>query len=168
MENKYLEKLKENGLKKTPKRLEILRIMQQHNSYFSPLEIRDLLRVKFQKVGLPTVYRILQQFQEIGIASSIQKNDNQLYYFLCSVQHDHHHFICRECHKVFCVEYCNFDAIKELVEDQLVVPVLVLVGQRDLLGGRLGRGDACTEADIETLLLKQTGRLSCNIFVRCG
>ncbi|MBN2016632.1 MAG: transcriptional repressor [Candidatus Cloacimonetes bacterium] len=116
---KYLEILKQKKLKKTPKRLEILRIMQQSNSYFSPLELRDLLKEKFNKVGLPTVYRILQQFQEIGIASSIQKEDNQLYYFLCSSQHDHHHFICRKCHKVSCVEYCNFDAIKQLVEDQL-------------------------------------------------
>jgi len=116
---KYLEILKKNKLKKTPKRLEILRIMQQSNSYFSPKEICDILKKKFQKVGLPTVYRILQQFQEIGIVSSIQKEDKQLYYFLCTAQHDHHHFICRKCHKVFCVEYCNFDAIKQLVEDQL-------------------------------------------------
>jgi len=118
MEN-YLEILRQHKQKKTPKRVEILLIMQQSNSYFSPLEIWDILKEKFQKAGLPTVYRILQQFQEIGIVSSIQKDDNQLYYFLCSTQHDHHHFICRKCHKVSCVEYCNFDAIKQLVEDQL-------------------------------------------------
>lgn len=117
--NKYLNILKRQNLKKTPKRVEILRIMHQSNTYFSPLEIRKLLKQKFQKVGLPTVYRILQQFQEIGIVSSIQKDDNQLYYFLCSTQRDHHHFICRKCHKVSCVEYCNFDNIKQLVEDQL-------------------------------------------------
>ena len=119
MMEKYFEILKQHRQKKTPKRVEILRIMQSSSTYFSPIEIWDFLKEKFQKVGLPTVYRILQQFQEIGIVSSIQKEDNQLYYFLCSTQRDHHHFICRKCHKVSCVQYCDFDHIKQLVEDQL-------------------------------------------------
>jgi len=75
---KYCEILKQHKQKKTPKRVEILRIMQQSNSYFSPIEIWNILKKKFQKVGLPTVYRILQQFQEIGVVSSIQKEDNQI------------------------------------------------------------------------------------------
>jgi len=119
MMEKYFEILKQHRQKKTPKRVEILRIMQSSSTYFSPIEIWDFLKEKFQKVGLPTVYRILQQFQEIGIVSSIQKKDNQLYYFLCSTQRDHHHFICRKCHKVSCVEYCDFDHIKQLIEDKL-------------------------------------------------
>ena len=117
--NKYFEILKQQNLKKTPKRVEILRIMQSSNTYFSPIAIWNILKEKFQKAGLPTVYRILQQFQKIGIVSSIQKDDNQLYYFLCSTRQDHHHFICRKCLKVSCVQYCDFDNIKLLVEDQL-------------------------------------------------
>ncbi|MDP8241564.1 MAG: Fur family transcriptional regulator [Candidatus Celaenobacter antarcticus] len=119
MIKQYIEILRQHDLKKTPKRFEILRIMQSKNTYFSPQELWRMLKQKFQKIGLPTVYRILQQFQDIGIVYSIRKEDNQLYYFLCSTQQDHHHFICRKCHKVSCVQYCDFENIKQLVEDQL-------------------------------------------------
>ena len=117
--DQYFERLNKHNLKKTPKRIEILRVMNSKNTYFSPQELWALLKKKFKKIGLPTVYRILQQFQEIGIVSSIQKEDNHLYYFLCSIEHSHHHFICRKCKKVSCVEYCNFDQIKKSVEEQL-------------------------------------------------
>ncbi len=115
----YFIQLANHKLKKTPKRIEILRVMNSKNTYFSPQELWAMLKEKFQKIGLPTVYRILQQFQEIGIVASIQKEDNQLYYFLCSIEHSHHHFICRKCKKVSCIEYCNFDQIKKSVEEQL-------------------------------------------------
>ncbi len=119
MDDKYLDKLKENGLKITPKRVETLRILSQQSVYLSPIEIRALLLEKFTKVGLPTVYRILQQFEEIGIVSVIKQDDNQLYYFLCDCSDQHHHFVCRKCHKVSCITYCDFEHIKKLVFEQL-------------------------------------------------
>ncbi len=119
MIDKFIEILREHNLKKTPKRIAILQLLESQSTYISPLELWDILKQQFTRIGLPTVYRILQQFQEIGIVASIQKEDNQLYYFLCSTQQDHHHFICRKCHKVSCVEYCDFDTIKQLVENQL-------------------------------------------------
>ncbi|HEX37271.1 MAG TPA: transcriptional repressor [Candidatus Cloacimonetes bacterium] len=119
MINKYIETLQKHGLKRTPKRLEVLRILSEESAYISPQKLHVLLKEKFLKIGLPTVYRILQQFQNIGIVTSIQQDDNQLYYYLCDCVEKHHHFICRKCHKVSCLTYCDFDNIKQLVADQL-------------------------------------------------
>jgi len=119
MIEKYLETLREHGLKRTPKRVEILRILARESAYLSPLQIHELLQDEFAKIGVPTVYRILQQFQEIGIVTSIQQDDNQLYYYLCDCLEQHHHFVCRKCHKVSCLTYCDFENIKQLVADQL-------------------------------------------------
>ncbi len=117
----YLNILKKNNLKITPKRSAIIDLFLNEQKFFTPREIWSSLQTDFNHLGLPTVYRILQQFQEIGLAVNFQNNDNQVYYYLCNNPGNshHHHFICRNCRKVQCLDYCNFEVIKKTVQEQL-------------------------------------------------
>jgi len=113
--------LKQNKMKLTPKRKAIIIFLYQEWKYYTPAEIWEELKKEFSKLGLPTVYRILQQLQQIGIVGQLLSHDNQFYYYLCPAPKDdhHHHFICTSCRKVECLHYCDFSKISETVKRDL-------------------------------------------------
>ena len=118
--NNYLIRLKENRLKITPRRKAVIELFLKEGRYLGPYEIRDMLRKRSLKVGLPSVYRILEEFEKAGIFVKVEHKNRQLYYSLCRKPHlDHHHFICRKCNKVEEVEFCNFQEISQFIKKEL-------------------------------------------------
>ena len=117
----YWNILKQNEMKLTPKRKAIISFLHEEWKYYTPTEIWEELKKEFSKLGLPTVYRILQQLQQIGVVGQLLSNDNQFYYYLCPdpKDHHHHHFICTNCRKVECLHYCDFSNISETVQRDL-------------------------------------------------
>ncbi|MFH1709262.1 MAG: Fur family transcriptional regulator [Planctomycetota bacterium] len=120
MRASYAEILRGKGYKVTPKRKAVLGIMRKYNRYFSPSEIWGRLKGKFDCLGLPSIYRILEEFACAGIVTRIKRDDRQLYYFLCDAADcHHHHFICRQCHCVSEVLACHADLIYGYIENEL-------------------------------------------------
>ncbi|HTY46010.1 MAG TPA: Fur family transcriptional regulator [Patescibacteria group bacterium] len=116
----YLHKIKQCRLKVTPKRKALLELFLKKERYLSPPEARTLLRPRFKQLGLPTVYRIMEELTDLGILIRIKRDSRRLYYTICRApQHDHHHFICRKCKRVEEVEFCNFGDIAKFIEDRL-------------------------------------------------
>ncbi len=106
MKNKYSDILKKLKLKITPKRIEILSILDRENYFKSPEEIWQLMKKRFKKIGLPTVYRNLEDLAEGGVIFRIIHPDRQLYYYFCNNKDHHHHFVCISCKRVSDVDYC--------------------------------------------------------------
>jgi Fe2+ or Zn2+ uptake regulation protein len=98
--------LKKLQLKVTPKRLEVMRCLGDDPSFLSAEEVWQRLKQQFSQVGLPTVYRILDELTEAGVTTRIFMSDRKQYYFLCANQEHHHHFVCESCRKVEDVERC--------------------------------------------------------------
>jgi Fur family ferric uptake transcriptional regulator len=117
----YINQLKEHTLKVTPKRKAVIELLLKQKKYLSPLEVWSLLKRKFSPLGLPTIYRILEELHDIGMLTRIQRKNRQLYYFLCETPKTihHHHFICVKCRKIEMVEYCNFKSISRIIERKL-------------------------------------------------
>jgi Fe2+ or Zn2+ uptake regulation protein len=117
----HISRLERSHLKSTPRRRAVIDLLAQKKRYFSPLEIWILLKVRFRNFGLQTAYRILEELTQVGILTRLDRGDRQLYYFLCDTPHTihHHHFICRQCKGVQAVEFCNFDAITQFLEENL-------------------------------------------------
>jgi Fe2+ or Zn2+ uptake regulation protein len=111
MLNYFSLALKKLNLKITPKRLAILEILMKEPVFLSPEEIWRKMRKRFEKIGLPTVYRNLEELSQGSIIAKVNHPNRQLYYYLCQNQSPHHHFICLSCHKV---EDINFCLLKEL------------------------------------------------------
>ncbi|KUK08004.1 MAG: Fe2+/Zn2+ uptake regulation protein, partial [Caldanaerobacter subterraneus] len=66
--DKLKEKLKEKGFKLTTQRRVILDvIMENKDKHLSSEEIYDLVKRKYPEIGLATVYRTLQLFEELGL-----------------------------------------------------------------------------------------------------
>jgi len=118
--DRYLQVLRENLMKITPRRKAVIRLFLKNNAQMKPYDVYKNLKRKLPRLGLPTVYRILDELKNIGILVQVLSEDRQLYYSLCSMPDEHHHhFICTRCKKTEEVDFCNFSEISRLIEKNL-------------------------------------------------
>ncbi len=117
----YLKKLKFKGLKLTPRRKAIVELFLDRNCHLTPDEVWKELQKKFNKCGLPSVYRNLESLLECGILTRVQLFDGKKHYGLCTSQlHHHHHIVCLKCGKVEEVKDCALINKKEIKGYQVV------------------------------------------------
>ncbi len=103
MSEQNTQLLKNVGLKVTEPRLTILELMQQTREqmqHFSAEDIYKLLLEKGSDIGLATVYRVLNQFEEVGILTRHNFDANKAVFEL-NYNQEHDHIICMDCGKVF-------------------------------------------------------------------
>ncbi|MCS7200343.1 MAG: transcriptional repressor [Caldimicrobium sp.] len=105
---KRLETYKRLGLKLTPQRLAILEYLENTREHPSAEDIYNALKDRFPSMSFATVYNTLEVLIEKGLVKelSIDSSKKRFDPFL----HSHHHFICKQCGKIFDVER-NFDIL---------------------------------------------------------
>ena len=114
MNCKFNSILKELGLKETPKRCAVLEILAEERGFLSPEELWRALKIRFKTIGLPTVYRNLEELATRGVLSTIIHPSRQLYYYFCTATSGHHHhFICTSCRRVEDIPECTVTAMEE-------------------------------------------------------
>lgn len=112
----YLETsdLKKAGLKATLPRLLILRIMESaEQKHFSAEDIYKSLLKMDEEIGLATVYRVLTQFESVGMVIRHNFDAGHSIFELASDDH-HDHMICVKTGKV--IEFKN-DEIERLQKE---------------------------------------------------
>ncbi len=91
------ENLKNRGLKVTIPRVKILSMFEQPNEagqhHFTAEEIYKRLLEQGEEVSLPTVYRVLTQFEQAGILRRLNFEDNVSRYEL-DTGDAHDHIVC--------------------------------------------------------------------------
>jgi Fe2+ or Zn2+ uptake regulation protein len=137
----YGKTLKSLNLKATPKRLAILTLMGREAAYISPEEIWLKLKSQFDRVGLPTVYRNLEELAAGGVITTVIHPNRQLYYHFCPNLDHHHHFICVACRKVEDVDFCGLENIEREVGEKIGGKVLSHVVQVNGLCRSCAAGD---------------------------
>ena len=101
MSEENIKLLKKAGLKITEPRLPILALMQNHkNEHFSAEDVYKILLEQGSEIGLATVYRVLNQFDEARILIRHNFEGNKSVFELAPTEH-HDHIICEDCGKVF-------------------------------------------------------------------
>ena len=103
-------------LKITPKRLALLDILMNESAYLSPEEIWHRMKKQFRRIGLPTIYRNLEELSERDIVSKVTHPNRQLYYYFCANRSHHHHFVCLSCRKVEDINFCALDELRKEVK----------------------------------------------------
>lgn len=102
--------LRKAGLKVTVPRIKILEILTNaENHHLSAEDIYKHLTQSGDDVGLATVYRVLTQFEQVGIVER-HNFENNTSVFELKQDAPHDHMICDECGKV--VEF-NSPEIRE-------------------------------------------------------
>jgi Fe2+ or Zn2+ uptake regulation protein len=112
--------LRSLNLKATPKRIAMMEILAEKPVYFSPEDVWRRLRERFEQIGLPTVYRNLDDLTRGGVVIKIIHPDRRLYYYFCDHPDEHHHhFVCVSCRKVEYLGFCGLGQIEKEVETGL-------------------------------------------------
>ena len=95
-----LDELKNAGLKATISRVKILEIFYSSDViHLSVDEVHRQLVEQQMDVGLATVYRVLAQFEEVGILSKSTFDASKVIYELNKGRH-HDHIVCLGCGRV--------------------------------------------------------------------
>jgi len=102
MFEKYVKLLKENSIKITPQRLEILKHLDENRTHPTVDEIYSELKEKNPSLSKTTVYNSLDTLQNHNIIQSITISPSELRYdFKKSM---HHHFLCKRCGDIIDIE----------------------------------------------------------------
>lgn len=121
--------LKKLNLKITPKRVAILDALAANPYYMTPDEVWRNIKERFKRIGLPTIYRNLEELSESGIISKVIHPDRKLYYYFCKNKEHHHHFVCLSCRRVDEINACNIADMQRDIEKTLNGKVLTHILQ---------------------------------------
>src|SRR6201993_803738 len=100
--------LERNGVRATPRRLEVLEELARERDDATAQELWSRLRERDSRTGLATVYRTLALLSETGVVDVLSHHGGEQCYRLCGDEH-HHHLLCERCHRVVEIQECGLD-----------------------------------------------------------
>ena len=111
--------IQKSPYKLTPQREKIVEILVENSElHLSAEELYFILKEKTPDIGIATVYRALQLFEELNLVYKLNFDDNRYRYELTrDEEHQHHHLICTQCNKVEEVSYDLTSNIEESIKN---------------------------------------------------
>ncbi|NPA58042.1 MAG: transcriptional repressor [Aquificae bacterium] len=106
----FRETIKSAGLKYTPQREKIFKVILSTRGHFEIEELVHKIRSKNINVSRATVYRTLEILKNLGYVNEVIKFKNKTIYEVALKDH-HDHLICRKCKKI--IEF-HSDEIEKL------------------------------------------------------
>lgn len=118
---KYKDLLKEKGYKLTNQRKAILNIITENvHEHLSCEEIFNLVSVDYPEIGIATIYRTIQLFENLNIVVKVDFDDGFSRYEIKenTNDHHHHHLICLKCGKILEVQLDLLESLESTIESQ--------------------------------------------------
>lgn len=103
MKDQTTIKLKEIGLKVTPQRQAILKLLEGNQTHPSADRIYSKILRKYPGISFATVYNTLSKLVEAGEIQELDIDPNKKRFDPCIKSH--YHFYCKVCGKVFDIVY---------------------------------------------------------------
>ena len=85
------------AVRRTRQQLAILEALTAREDFVAAQELHAAMGRDGHKVGLATVYRALQTFDEAGEVDTLVTEGGETLYRACRTTAHHHHLVCREC-----------------------------------------------------------------------
>lgn len=105
----FLLKAREAGIRVTPQRLEIFKIVASSENHPGAEEVRVKLGRNYPMISLDTVYRTLRLLEELGLVSAVGPHHETLRFDANT--RPHHHFTCLRCGLIKDFEDTRLDRI---------------------------------------------------------
>ncbi len=116
--NIWLQKLKENGQRITRQRSVIVEVLLSVDRALEPIEVYDLGRKSYPNLGLVTVYRTLENLENLSLLKKVHQPEGCNRYIKSA--HGHQHLvICTSCGKVAYFDGFDLKQQFENVSDEL-------------------------------------------------
>ena len=96
-EEYFLEKLREQGFRRTPQRDMVLSVMHGLDDFATAEEIFQQVQELSSAVDISTVYRTLDLLQDFQLVAAVDAGDGQRRFKLEGVHEAHLHLVCRGC-----------------------------------------------------------------------
>ena len=131
---KYIEKLRNSGLRPTKQRLQICDVLfnTEKTFHFTINELKQKIKEKIDnKISLATIYNTVHAFEKKGYLKQIPVNSNQTY-FDTNIT-DHHHFYNLKDGKLIDLENSDVGPIniKRKIDGKKIKSIEVLVKLED-------------------------------------
>ena len=105
----YLNRIREMGYRLTPQRQIILDAICEQGGHASAREVYERVQRKTPSINRATVYRVLDFFCELNLATKTELNGRTLYEIVG--EEPHHHIVCNECGQAAVVPEKYFDEL---------------------------------------------------------
>lgn len=116
---KAIQLLRENELKVTNRRKDMIHFFYNANGYRSAKDVMEHMEPIHKSMSFDTVYRNLHLYHSLGILESTTLQDEKHYRMNCMSEH-HHHFICNDCGTTKKIPVCPMDEIDQLLANYFV------------------------------------------------
>jgi Fur family transcriptional regulator, ferric uptake regulator len=107
----WLDDLQDNGYRLTDPRRVVVEIIATSHRLLSPLEVFEMGRQRYRRLGLVTVYRTVEKLEELGLIQRVHRPSGCQAY-VASVDGHQHLLICQNCGRV---EYFSGDRLDQLI-----------------------------------------------------
>ncbi len=114
------ERLRAKESKLTSRREVVLKVLlENRDKHLSAEEVYNLVKLKAPDMGLATVYRTLDLFQDFDLIHAIDFGDGRKRYEIGAGEgHNHHHLICVKCGRIIEVNEDLLDELESRVSKQ--------------------------------------------------
>lgn len=100
--DRYVELLKNNNLKITQQRIDILKYLDCHKTHPTAEEIYSSLKKTHPALSKTTVYNSLDALKKHGMIIPLLITENELRYDFKTDMH--HHFLCKKCGRIIDID----------------------------------------------------------------
>lgn len=93
-------RLMQAGYRQGAARLAVIELLDEQSCTMTAYEIEAALGIGGRSVGRASVYRILDELEEVGVLSRVELGQGQAGYEPVRPDHHHHHIVCDGCGRV--------------------------------------------------------------------
>ncbi|MEW6503959.1 MAG: Fur family transcriptional regulator [Chloroflexota bacterium] len=111
----WLEQLQASGYRLTEPRRAIVELVATSDHALSPIEIYDIGRQEYPRLGLVTVYRTLERLEDLGLIQRVHSPDG-CHRYLRAFEGHQHLLICTRCGRVEMFAGDDIDPLTRRVE----------------------------------------------------
>ena len=135
-----LRTLQAAGHRRGGARTAVVEALSRHDCAVTALDLDDELRSRRPRVGRASVYRALEQLEQLGLVQRIEVSRGTAgYERVDPAGHHHHHAICRDCGRMVPFEDPSLEQAIEGLSDRMKFDIT----QHDVV--LRGRCDRCTD-----------------------
>lgn len=103
-------RLKEKGVKLTPQRQEVIRVLLE-GEHMSADDILRQVKERYAGVSFDTIYRTLNLFKELKLVNELDFMDGCRRYEINHEGQHHHHLVCLKCGRAQELPFCPADCL---------------------------------------------------------